>query len=52
MPFLELILCVIWPVCVSENEKKIDIRTISGTLGHAWLVSVYVYVPEIRFTHQ
>ena len=38
--------------CLCLKMKKINIRTISGTLGHAWRVSVYVYIPEIRFTHQ
>ena len=46
------ILWVIWPVCASENERKINIRTISGTLGHTWLASGYVHIPEIRFKHQ
>ena len=32
---------------MSENEKKNNSRTISGTLGYAWLVPVCVHVAEL-----
>ena len=43
------IFCIIWPVglCVSENEKNINSRTISGTLRYAWLVPVCVHVADL-----
>ena len=44
-------LLIIWPVSVSENEKK-SISEQSQVLGYAWLVSVCVHIAEIRFTHQ
>ena len=37
------ILCLIWPVCVSENEKN-QYQNKSVTLGHARLVPVYVHI--------
>ena len=37
---------------LAGNEKNINIRTISGTLGYAWLVPVCLRVAGIRFTHQ
>ena len=41
-PVLLPILCIIWPVCVSDNEK-INIRTILGTL-RVFMVSCYMRV--------
>ena len=46
------IMCMIWPDCVSENEKKINDRTISDRLGYTWLVHVCALVAEIVFTYQ
>ena len=34
------ILCSIWPVCVSENDK-VNIRTLSGTLGYAICIASF-----------
>ena len=34
--------CVLFGQFECLKMKKINIRTISGTLGHAWLVSVFL----------
>ena len=41
--------CVLFGQFACLKMKKISIRTISGTLGHAWLVSVYVHIAEVTF---
>ena len=43
MPFLYQY-CVVFSQCVCLKMKKVNIRTLSGTLGYASLVSVCVHI--------